>query len=102
MPRNEDANAAIIASLRFRRLRTMLLFYGFIALMPLGCACPCALGSAINHEMIRTVLFVMGFILPLVGLAGTMLMTIALGRCGKMLAGAREVDTRGFGYAGWP
>jgi hypothetical protein len=102
MPRNEGVNDAIITSLRFKRLRTMLLFYGFIALMPLGCVCPCALGSAINHETTRTVLFVTAFILPLVGLAGTMLMTMDLGRYGKMLAVARAVDALGFVYTGWP
>jgi hypothetical protein len=102
MPAPDDANAAILASLRFRRIRTFVLFYAFILLMPLGCACPCALAVAIDHNTTRTVLGVTAFLLPFVGLGGMLLMMTDINRYGRMLAVARKVDALGFVYTDWP
>ncbi len=95
-------NDEILASLRFRRIRTMVLFYAFIVLMPLGCICPCSLAFAIPHDTTRTVLGVIAFLLPFVGLGGTLLMMGDMSRYAKMYAVARTADELGFAYTDYP
>lgn len=105
MPRNEDANAAAIARLRFRRILVLTLFVSFIALMPLGLVCPCGIAIAIRNMVPQGVVVTFGvlaFILPIVGLAGTMLMGIDIGRYGRKLAVAQKIDELGMAYTEWP
>jgi hypothetical protein len=105
MPRHEDANAASIASLRFRRVLALTLFAGFIALMPLGLACPCGIAIALRNtvpQAVVTTFGVLAFVLPIVGLAGTLLMGMDIGRYGRKLAVAQKLDELGMAYTEWP
>jgi hypothetical protein len=105
MPRIDDANAASIARLRFRRVLALSFFIGCIALMPIGLACPCGIGIALRGrvpEGVVTTFYVLAFVLPLVGLAGTLLMGMDIGRYGHKVAVARAIDALGMAYTEWP
>src|SRR4051812_29346634 len=91
-------NAVAIADLqrRFRRVTSWL--YLFISLIPLGCL---VFGLMFVVGVLSTagpIFALVGILLFILGIGGTMLMAGDRGACGRSLAVAQAADDQGFLY----
>jgi hypothetical protein len=87
-------NSAVIASLVQRRRRARAWLIGFLVLMPVGCVGPFSLFSVAPKSM-QTPLFIAALALPLVGLAGAILMLGDRSKYRRALALAEEGQALG-------
>jgi hypothetical protein len=99
-------NAGVIADLRGRIGRTQKWKFFFLLLMPVGFIVPCGISLTVGKAAEKQEGFtpaqgfgVAAFVLPLVGLAGWLLMGGDKGKYKRSLAVAEEADALGFVYS---
>jgi hypothetical protein len=92
---------AEIEGLRRKRKRVLLLLVLFIVLMPVGCVGPFTLFS-VAPKSFQTPLFIAAGVLPLVGLAGTLLMLGDRSKASRSLALAEKAQQMGLGFVERP
>ena len=98
----DEHNAEAIDALRRRQFRLAVLFYGFLAAIPLGVVCPCGLAAVVYRlapDWSQPVAL-SSFLLPLLGLAGALLLLGDRSRVKRSLALAKLADAVGLRYTG--
>jgi len=104
---NEDAmslaegdNIQAIADLQRRRFFLAMIFYGGLVAIPLGVICPCGLAAAVRQfapDWSQSVAL-SAFLLPLVGLAASLLVVGSRSRAKRSLALAQMGDALGLRF----
>jgi hypothetical protein len=102
-------NEAPVSELRQRLSRLNVWYWCFLLLMPVGFLLPCfaglTVGAAHPHAQGFTLAHALGITalaLPLVGLAGWLLMTGDRSRCKTALAAANQADALGYRFSVQP
>jgi hypothetical protein len=78
-------NAEEISRLRRKKMLTLSLFFGSIALIPLSCGVCCGPIPFIPNETVKAVFGISGFVGPIIGLVGVILMWSDRHRYGRGL-----------------
>ncbi|HEY7315449.1 MAG TPA: hypothetical protein VH643_39330 [Gemmataceae bacterium] len=91
-------NKVAIEDLRRRYNRLRIWLFIFLALMPLGCAGPLTL-LALIPGLPKTAFVITSFALPVVGLAGTLLMGGDRSIVKRALAGAQQAERMGLHFS---